>query len=101
VWGPKPASQSVAIMATVLDHDDPTTTYPPQTIEAAMQRMCPRVLGVDQRAITRTTFDAKGSATRSTTWQVPGVPTSPADAASARPDANPPPGGLVADQRTK
>ena len=39
--------EAAAIIATVLDHDDPTTDCPPQTIEPALRRMWPRVLGVD------------------------------------------------------
>ncbi len=57
---------SVAIIATVLDPDGLAANRAPQTIEEAMQRMCPRVLGVDQRDITRTTIDGKASATRVT-----------------------------------
>ena len=55
---------SVAVIATVLDHDGPITDCPPQTIEAALLRMWSRTCWGSTRAITRTTIDQEGAPSR-------------------------------------
>ena len=100
--------EGVRVILTTLEHDG-IIDCPPQTIEAALQRLALRVLASDPRAITRTTIDEKAPAMRSSDRAGTLVPTTRADAPSgpyarvqgmsAPDDLDSTAGGMVAKRR--
>ena len=59
-----PAESVILISTVMVDDGDPISDHPAQTVQRVLRTMWSRALGLNQRAITLTTFDEKGSSTR-------------------------------------